>query len=206
MRGKFITFEGSEGTGKSTQISYLEAFLHDYGFQVLTTREPGGSPLGEKIRTLLLTEEMDAYAELLLMFAARREHWVKTINPALEKGIWVISDRFTDSSYAYQGAGRGIPTPHIETLETLTLKGNPVDLTLWFDLPIEEGLNRAKARSQSDRFEEEALPFFVAVSQGFQTLADEGKRPIIRVDASQTIATIAKTIQTTVSRYFSLDE
>lgn len=205
MRGKFITFEGSEGTGKSTQIRYLEAFLQQKGLPVLTTREPGGSPLGETMRTLLLTEEMDAYTELLLMFAARREHWVKTINPALEQGIWVISDRFTDSSYAYQGAGRGIPSTHIEMLETLILKGNPVDLTLWFDLPIEEGLKRAKARSQSDRFETEALPFFVAVNQGFQRLAEEGQRPIQRIDASQTIEAIAQAIQTIVSRHFSLD-
>lgn len=164
--GCFITLEGIEGAGKSSQIEPLSALLRDLGLEVQTTREPGGSPIAERLRDLLLdpaNRGMSETAELLLMFAARAEHLEKRIRPALEAGHWVICDRFTDATYAYQGGGRGLDPARIAVLETLVQGDLRPDLTLVFDLPPAMGLERARARAgRADRFEVEDLRFFEA--------------------------------------------
>jgi dTMP kinase len=163
-RGRFITLEGIEGAGKSTQIAPLAELLRARGLEVLTTREPGGSPLAERLRALLLDPDnqgMSETTELLLMFAARSDHLERRIRPALKAGHWVLCDRFTDATYAYQGGGRGIDPARIGLLETLVQGELRPDLTLVFDLPPELGLSRAKSREgQADRFESETQRFF----------------------------------------------
>lgn len=165
-RGRFITLEGIEGAGKSTQIAPLAELLRARGLEVLTTREPGGSPLAERLRALLLDPDnqgMSETTELLLMFAARSDHLERRIRPALKAGHWVLCDRFTDATYAYQGGGRGIDPARIGLLETLVQDELRPDLTLVFDLPPELGLGRAKSRAgQADRFESETQRFFEA--------------------------------------------
>ena len=165
-RGRFITLEGIEGAGKSTQIAPLAELLRARGLEVLTTREPGGSPLAERLRALLLDPDnqgMSETTELLLMFAARSDHLERRIRPALKAGHWVLCDRFTDATYAYQGGGRGIDPARIGLLETLVQDELRPDLTLVFDLPPELGLGRAKSRAgQTDRFESETQRFFEA--------------------------------------------
>ncbi len=165
MRGRFITFEGIEGAGKSCQIGPLADWLRARGRGVITTREPGGAPVAERIRTLLLDREnagMDGIAELLLVFAARAEHLAKVIAPALDAGQWVLCDRFTDATYAYQGGGRGVAPARIGVLEDLVQGELRPDLTLVFDLPPALGLARARGRGAPDRFESERLTFFAA--------------------------------------------
>ena len=166
-RGCFITLEGIEGAGKSTQVDVLASHLQAHGIQLTLTREPGGSPIAERLRSVLLDAAnagMDDTAELLLMFAARAEHLDKTIRPALDAGRWVICDRFTDATYAYQGGGRGGDQQRISVLENLVQGSLRPNLTLLFDLPPSVGLTRARARSDGlDRFEAEDLRFFEAV-------------------------------------------
>jgi dTMP kinase len=165
-RGRFITLEGIEGAGKSTHIGDLSNLLSDLQIPFVTTREPGGSPIAERIRSLLLdpgNTGMDETAELLLMFAARAEHLAKTIRPALESGAWVLCDRFTDATYAYQGGGRGLDPGRIGVLETLVQGDLRPDLVLVFDVPPEVGLKRARGRSAADRFESETVGFFESV-------------------------------------------
>lgn len=166
--GMFITLEGSEGAGKSTSLGFLQELLGQAGITTVTTREPGGTDIGERIRTILLQAQdqgMCADAELLLMFAARAEHIAKLIRPALTAGKWVLCDRFTDASYAYQGGGRGIPDARIAVLETWVQGNLRPDLTLLFDIPTEQGLSRAAKRSAPDRFEREDPAFFERVRQ-----------------------------------------
>ncbi|WP_295459136.1 dTMP kinase [uncultured Thiodictyon sp.] len=163
QRGRLITFEGIEGAGKSSQIAPLADWLRARGLTVITTREPGGSPIAERIRALLLDRAntgMDGTAELLLVFAARAEHLAQVITPALTAGTWVLCDRFTDATYAYQGGGRGIDPSRIAVLEDLVQGALRPDLTLVFDLPPALGLARARGRSEPDRFEAERLSFF----------------------------------------------
>jgi len=165
-RGCFITIEGIEGVGKSTQIAAIVAALEAQGRKVLLTREPGGTELGEAIRDLLLSTDyppMDQRTELLLMFAARAEHIYSRIIPALEDGIWVISDRFTDASYAYQGGGRNIPIDKISGLEQWVQEGFTPDYTFLLDAPVEIGLARARNRGPQDRIEQEDMDFFQRV-------------------------------------------
>jgi dTMP kinase len=165
-RGRFITLEGIEGAGKSTHIADLSNLLSDLQIPFVTTREPGGSPIAERIRSLLLdpgNTGMDETAELLLMFAARAEHLAKTIRPALASGAWVLCDRFTDATYAYQGGGRGLDPGRIGVLETLVQGDLRPDLVLVFDVPPEVGLKRARGRSAADRFESETVNFFESV-------------------------------------------
>lgn len=162
-RGRLITLEGIEGAGKSSQLEPLRRALSDLGLPVLTTREPGGSPVAEQIRGILLDPSnlgMAPTAELLLMFASRAEHLAKRIVPALADGTWVLCDRFTDATYAYQGGGRGMDPHAIALLEELVQGGLRPDLTLIFDLPPRVGLERARGRGQSDRFERERVTFF----------------------------------------------
>ncbi len=170
MTGKFITIEGSEGVGKSSNIAFIEDYLRAAGKEVLLTREPGGTVLGEAIRTLLLDADnrsMCSDTELLLMFAARAQHLDEVIRPALEADKWVICDRFTDATYAYQGGGRGIPESRIAILEQWVQNDLQPDLTLLLDMPVAAGLERASKRSTPDRFEQEKLAFFERVREAY---------------------------------------
>jgi len=187
MKGKFITVEGIEGVGKTTNIDFIHQRLLAAGKDVVVTREPGGTPLGEAIRGLLLDPEytgMDSICELQLMFAARAEHLARVIRPALEKGQWVLCDRFTDATYAYQGGGRSIDTGIIARLEALVQGDFRPDVTLLLDVPVEVGLSRAGKRGQLDRFEQEQIDFFQRVRNSYLAMAKQhGKRYRI-IDAS----------------------
>ena len=169
-KGLFITLEGVEGAGKSTQMVFIEDYIRQSGRELLVTREPGGTPLGEEIREILLTPReagMSNKAELMLMFAARAEHLERKIMPALESGQWVLCDRFTDATYAYQGGGRGVDSHLIAELEKLAQGGVRPDVTIYLDLPVEIGLARAKSRGELDRFEREDELFFNNVRQAY---------------------------------------
>jgi|TARA_Y100000310_G_scaffold323106_1_gene383046 dTMP kinase len=189
--GRFISVEGIEGVGKTTNLEFIERYLRQKGIDVvLRTREPGGTPLAEDIRTLLLqkrTEDVDAVTELLLMFAARAQHVSQVIRPALARGEWVLCDRFTDSSYAYQGGGRQVPQEQIEALEGLLLGEFEPDLTFILDLPVDEGLQRAEKRSAKDRFEQEERLFFERVRQVY---LDRAKRYPHRCHVVETAAAL----------------
>ncbi len=199
MKGAFITFEGTEGAGKTTQIARVKAFLEKSGIEVITTREPGGTALGEKIRDLLLQDEMSQMTELLLMFAARAEHIAKVILPAVNSGKWVLCDRFTESSYAYQGYARGIALDNIAALEALVQGSLRPDCTFWFDLPVREGMSRVQKRGDKDRFEAENIAFFEKVSQGFSALASERSSQFYRVDALQDMDAVTTSIEAHLS-------
>ncbi|MDH3400609.1 MAG: dTMP kinase [Chromatiales bacterium] len=187
MQARFITVEGIEGVGKSTHMAFIQQWLEARGVKVETSREPGGTPLAEQIRDLLLsprTENMPEMAELLMMFAARSVHLENRIRPALEQGRWLLCDRFTDATFAYQGAGRGMDTDRIAELEEAVQGDLRPHLTLLLDAPVEVGLGRARARGEADRFELEAVEFFRRVRQGYlaRAKADPGRVRI--VDAS----------------------
>jgi len=187
MRGKFITMEGGEGAGKSTMMDRVAAWLEDAGHQVVTSREPGGTALAEKLREVLLDRENSALsgqAELLLLFAARAQHLDELIHPALERGDWVLCDRFTDATWAYQGGGRNLPLRDIETLENLVHGDLQPDLTLLLDLPVEQGLKRAGERSQADRFEQESKAFFERVRNAYLQRARLSPDRFAVIDAS----------------------
>jgi len=189
-RGKFITIDGLEGAGKSTQIDFIKKYLSARNRDVFLTREPGGTDLGERLRVLLLDKNIDAMnsdTELLLMFAARNEHVKKVIVPKLEQGVWVISDRFTDASYAYQGGGRGIPLERIGELEQWTLQDFVPDMTFLLDLDVELGLSRVEQRGEKDRFEEEHRDFFNKVREIFSNRASKYPERIKLIDASKNI-------------------
>jgi len=197
-RGMFITVEGSEGAGKSTNLDFIEAWLREAGRDVLRTREPGGTRLGEAIRNLLLGHTHDGMvpdAELLLVFAARAEHLHKVILPALRAGRWVLCDRFTDASYAYQGGGRGIPQARIAELEQWVQDDLRPDLTLLLDVPVEVGMERAGARSAPDRFEREQLDFFERVRGTYLARASADPSRYRIVDASQPLAAVQDDIR-----------
>jgi dTMP kinase len=187
MPGKFITVEGSEGVGKSSNLAFIEAYLHNAGINVLRTREPGGTPLGEAVRELLLDARQSAMSddtELLLMFAARAQHLAEVIRPALAAGKWVLCDRFTDATYAYQGGGRGVPMERISVLEDWVQGELRPDHTLLLDMPVAEGLERAGARSEPDRFEQEQHAFFERVRKTYLARAQIEPTRIHVIDAS----------------------
>lgn len=197
-RGCFITVEGVEGVGKSTQIEALVERLRDHGHRVVLTREPGGTELGEAIRALLLSDRYPAMhpdTELLLMFAARSEHLHRRILPALEAGEWVVCDRFTDASYAYQGGGRGMPLARIEELEHWTLGDFRPDATLLLDAPPEVGLARARARGPQDRFEQEELAFFERVRAVYLQRAEAEPERFRIIDASRPLAVVRAEVE-----------
>jgi dTMP kinase len=197
VTGLFITLEGPEGAGKSTNRDYIAAQLRAAGLDVVLTREPGGTPLAERIREVLLApsdEAMDADAELLLMFAARAQHIARVIRPALQRGAVVICDRFTDATYAYQGGGRGLPEARIATLEAFVQQGLQPDLTLVFDLPVEIGLARATARGRLDRFEQEGRAFFEAVRSAYLARAATDTLRYRIVDAAQPLADVQRAL------------
>jgi dTMP kinase len=196
-RGYFITVEGIEGVGKSTQCKHLADYLRGHGLSVVETREPGGTEVGERIRQLLLDRNhirMASHTELLLLFAARAEHLDKVIKPALASGQWVVCDRFTDASYAYQGAGRGIPIPNIEILEKLVQGGLQPDLTLFLDAPAPIALARMANRGNMDRFETEKQAFFERVRAGYLRLAEQHPQRFRIIDATQSIADVTEQI------------
>jgi dTMP kinase len=183
---KFITFEGVDGAGKSTHLEWFADALRRRGIDLLLTREPGGTPMGERLREILLNEPMHAETEALLMFAARREHVEQVIRPALQRGTWVISDRFSDASFAYQGGGRGVPLAKLEQLEQWVHGDLQPDLTLLFDIPIEIARQRLANNASLDRFEQERGEFFERVRQAY--LARAAKSPqrfaVIRAEKS----------------------
>ena len=192
MKGRFITIEGVEGVGKSTNISYIERFLEARDIKFVSTREPGGTALAERIRDVLLDKaesSMDPMTELLLMFAARKQHTEELIKPALERGKWVICDRYTDSSYAYQGGGRGLDSKIISKVEKLTLGSFKPDLTIVLDLPVKKGLARAGNRGELDRFELESEKFFKRVRATFLARAKTHKRYHV-INASRSLSAV----------------
>ena len=200
MRGKFITLEGIDGAGKSTHHAWLIDYLKKLGKEVVATREPGGTELGEKLRGLLLSEPMHLETEALLMFAARREHLDKLILPALAAGKWVVSDRFTDASYAYQGGGRGLAQEKILALEHWVQAGFQPDLTIVFDLPTEIACERlAKTGNAPDRFERETREFFDRVRQAYLQRAEVEPDRIKVIDSGQPITDIQIALENIVS-------
>ncbi|MBX3649264.1 MAG: dTMP kinase [Rhodocyclaceae bacterium] len=200
MRGKFITLEGIDGAGKSTHHAWLVDHLKNQGREIVATREPGGTGLGEKLRALLLSEPMHLETEALLMFAARREHMDKLIQPALEAGKWVVSDRFTDASYAYQGGGRGLARERIQVLERWVQAGFQPDITFVFDLPVEVAFERlAKTGNVPDRFEQETREFFERVRKTYLRRAATEPDRIKVVDSRQSITDIQKILEIHIS-------
>lgn len=196
MRGKFITLEGVDGAGKSTHLDWIARRIEAAGKPVVVTREPGGTPLGEELRKLLLAQAMHLETETLLMFAARREHLEQLILPALAAGSWVLSDRFTDATFAYQGGGRGLDLARIEALESWVHQGLQPDLTLVFDLSVEEAKRRRMAATAApDRFEQESLDFFARVRSVYLARAARYPKRIRLIDASQTVDTIRKSLE-----------
>lgn len=197
MQGKFITLEGGEGCGKSTNIKFIEQLLLAEGFSVVLTREPGGTSLAENIRQLLLDKEQEKISEqteLLMMFAARAQHIKHVIQPALEQGSWVLCDRFTDSSYAYQGYGRNMDRSAIQWLESFAQNKLRPDLTLLLDAPVDLGMARAKKRGQLDRFESEKMEFFNKVRTGFLEIAKQQPERVKVVDAAQELSAVQESI------------
>ncbi|MCW5634134.1 MAG: dTMP kinase [Rubrivivax sp.] len=184
MTGRFVTFEGIDGAGKSSHIEALAQWLRARGHEVLVTREPGGTPLAERLREVVLGEPMDTLTELLLVFAARRDHLAGQILPALSRGATVLCDRFTDATFAYQGAGRGFDTSRIEVLEQWVQEGRQPDLTLWFDLPAPVAAARRGAARAPDRFESEDEAFFARVHEGYEARARSHPGRFVRIDAA----------------------
>ena len=193
-RGRFITLEGVDGAGKSTHLGFVADRLRARGHEVILTREPGGTPLGETLRELLLHREMDAGTELLLMFAARQQHLAELIQPALARGAWVVSDRFTDASYAYQCGGRGIDAARVAALEGWVQQGFAPDLTLLFDVPADVAEARRSAARVADRFEREADSFFNRVRSAYLARAEAEPARIRVLDARQSIADLQTAI------------
>jgi len=193
QRGKFISIEGIEGVGKSTNIAHLTSILEERGYNVLTTREPGGTPMAERIRELLIEhgdEPMPEIAELLLMFASRSLNVSNLIQPALAAGTWVVCDRFTDASRAYQGGGRGIPLNDINQLAKLVMGDLEPDLTILLDAPVETGMSRAGQRGKPDRFEVERSEFFGRVRDAYLRLAKAEPERFVIVDATQALKSV----------------
>lgn len=193
MKGKFITVEGTEGVGKTTNIQRITEWLDDRGIDYIATREPGGTALGEKIRELLLDKHntsMAASTELLLMFAARAQHLEEKIIPALATGTWVLCDRFTDATYAYQGFGRGLNLEHIKGLESLVQGSLHPDFTLILDIDPALGMSRVRARGELDRFESEELAFFDRVRAGYRERVSAKPSRYSLVDASAPLAVV----------------
>ncbi|MCB1758341.1 MAG: dTMP kinase [Gammaproteobacteria bacterium] len=204
MRGKFVTVEGIEGAGKSSNLDFVQRLLERAGLRVVRTREPGGTELGESVRDLLLGHRHAGMAddtELLLMFGARAEHIARVIEPALASGSWVLCDRFTDASYAYQGGGRGIPAARIAALEDWVQGPLRPDLTLLLDLPVATGLQRAGKRSTPDRFESEQQAFFERVRTRYLELAAAAPARFRVIDAAYPLEAVQAQIQQAVGDF-----
>ncbi len=204
--GKFLTIEGTEGVGKSTNLAYVQNWLISRGIEVVVSREPGGTPLAEEIRGLLLArrdESVDETAELLLVFAARAQHLQQVIKPALARGAWVLCDRFTDATYAYQGGGRGLNVEVIAQLETLVQGELRPDLTLMLDIDVEQGLHRARERGELDRFENETIAFFERVRgvYGARACAAPGRYALI--NAGQALVNVQADVDKILQNFYA---
>jgi dTMP kinase len=209
MRGKFITIEGTEGVGKTTNIQFIQNWLESKQLAYLCTREPGGTPLAEQIRELLLAPREELVcdtAELLLMFAGRAQHLNQVIEPALTEGAWVLCDRFTDATYAYQGAGRGMGTSLIAELELIVQGSLRPDLTLILDIPVELGLKRASERSDPDRFEKEKTEFFDLVRNGYLDIARKHTDRCVVIDASQPLELVQRELTIALEAFWYSSE
>lgn len=189
---KFITFEGVDGAGKSTHLSHFVESLQKHGMEVVLTREPGGTALGEQLRAMLLHQAMDIRTEALLMFAARQEHLAQVIEPALAAGKWVVSDRFSDASFAYQGGGRGMDWAKLTQLEQWVHPDLQPDLTVFFDLPIEIARQRLNRDGNLDRFEQEQDAFFEQVRAGYHRRVQENSARYALIDAGQSLEKVAQ--------------
>ena len=194
IKGKFITFEGVDGAGKSTHIDEVISFLESQKIAVKRTREPGGTKLGEKLRELLLHDEMDPETETLLMFAARRQHIAEVIKPALDEGVFVVSDRFTDATYAYQYGGKQVAYSKIQTLEAWVHPDLKADLTLLFDLPVEISIDRLKKNRTPDKFEKEGEAFFNRLRNVYLDLARQHPNRYKIINANQPIETVSRDV------------
>ncbi len=208
MSGQFITVEGGEGAGKSTNLAFIKTLLEAAGKEVVMTREPGGTPLGEAIRGLLLDATQKGMAsdtELLLMFAARAQHLNEVITPALAAGQWVLCDRFTDATYAYQGGGRGVSMARIAQLEQFVQGDLRPDLTLILDLPVAQGMQRAGARSTPDRFEQEQHAFFEKVRTTYLARAEQQPRRYRVINAGLGLDAVQQQIEQQLTAYLGND-
>jgi dTMP kinase len=210
MRGKFITIEGTEGVGKTTNIQFIQDWLKSKQLAYICTREPGGTPMAEQIRELLLAPREELVcdtAELLLMFAGRAQHLNQVIEPSLAEGAWVLCDRFTDATYAYQGAGRNMRSDLIAELELIVQGSLRPDLTLILDIPVEIGLQRANERSEPDRFEREKAEFFHRVREGYLEIAQQNQDRCVVIDASQSLESVQREISIALEAFwFSSEE
>jgi dTMP kinase len=198
--GKFITFEGVDGAGKSTHLNWFAEQLRAKGAEVLVTREPGGTPLGERLREILLHEPMLPGTEAMLMFAARYEHVEQVIRPALQRGAWVISDRFSDASFAYQGGGRGVDTSRLEQLETWVHGDLQPDLTLIFDIPVEIARQRLMNNFSLDRFEKEQGAFFERVRQAYLDRYNRHPHRYALINAAQSVEEVKSALSTLLAK------
>jgi dTMP kinase len=203
VRGKFITFEGIDGAGKTTHLNWfrerLEARIAASGRSVVVTREPGGTALGETLRGILLNQPMDLETEALLLFGARREHLAQVIEPALARGDWVLSDRFSDATFAYQGGGRGLPRDKLEALERWVQGGFQPDLTVLFDVPIATASERRGAARSPDKFESESEAFFARTRNEYLRRAEESPERFVIVDATRSIADIQDVLEDVIA-------
>ena len=200
-KGRFITLEGIDGAGKSTLLSWIAEQLRVRCPEVVVTREPGGTPLGEKLREVLLKQTMHPETETLIMFAARREHLDKVILPALTRGAWVIADRFSDATFAYQGGGRGVSPDKLEVLERWIQQGLQPDLTLLFDVPVAIGKKRLSGNARFDRFEREQEVFFENVRSAYLERAARYPRRFRVIDATQSIEQVKKQLQQIITSF-----
>ncbi|WP_320825914.1 dTMP kinase [Reinekea sp.] len=206
MTGMFISIEGLEGAGKTTQAEVLLTWLRARGHDIIRTREPGGTEIAEAIRALILShhdEQMDPVTELLLVFAARQQHVTRLIQPALASGQWVISDRFTDATYAYQGGGRGLDRTLIASLETTVLANFQPDLTIWFDCDAATGLARAQARGALDRIEGEDIAFFNRCRAQYQLRCEQHPQRFLKIDAAPPQAQVSAQLIAALEVYFA---
>jgi len=195
MTVKFITLEGMDGAGKSTHIPSIIEMLKTRGHEVVSTREPGGTPLGERLRELLLHEAMHAETETLLMFAARREHIANVIKPALERGAYVLSDRFTDASFAYQSGAKGVSVNKVEILEQWVQEDLQPDMTLLFDVPVEVSIARLAGARSPDKFERESAEFFTKIRNAYLQRASQNPQRFRVIDASKPLEEVAKAVK-----------
>ena len=204
-RGRFVTFEGIDGAGKSSHIEASADWLRGQGQRVMTTREPGGTPLAEALRELVLHRPMDALTESLLVFAARRDHLATAIEPALAAGATVLCDRFTDATFAYQGGGRGFNLAVLAQLEAWVQEGRQPDLTLWFDVDPRIAAQRRSAVRTPDRFESEQERFFERVRQGYAERAGRFPQRIVRIDGSAALEAVGHQVRAALQRLLACD-